>query len=155
VALLRAPDLVAAEQHRDALREEERGEEVALLAGAERLDRRVVGRTFDAAVPRAVVALAVAVLLAVRLVVLLVVRDEVREREAVVGGREVDAVVRLAAVGLIEVRASREPRGELRQAVLLAAPEVAHRIAVLPVPLRPERLEVPDLVAALADVPRL
>src|SRR5581483_2970800 len=86
VALLRAPDLVAAEQHRDALREEERGEEVALLAGAERLDRRVVGRTFDAAVPRAVVALAVAVLLAVRLVVLLVVRDEVREREAVVGG---------------------------------------------------------------------
>ena len=37
----------------------------------------------------------------------------------------------------------------------LAAPEVAHRVAVAAVPLRPQRREVADLVAALADVPRL
>ena len=36
-----------------------------------------------------------------------------------------------------------------------AAPEVAHRVAVDAVPLRPEDREVPDLVAARADVPRL
>ena len=37
----------------------------------------------------------------------------------------------------------------------LAAPEVAHRVPVLAVPLRPQRREVADLVAAVADVPRL
>ena len=36
-----------------------------------------------------------------------------------------------------------------------AAPEVPHRVAVHPVPLGPEDGEVADLVAALADVPRL
>src|SRR5205823_703236 len=75
VALLRAPELVAAEQHRRALREGERRKEVPLLARAERSDRRIVGRSLDAAVPAAVVVRAVAVSLAVRLVVLLVVRD--------------------------------------------------------------------------------
>ena len=37
----------------------------------------------------------------------------------------------------------------------LAAPEVADRVAVLAVPLRPQRREAADLVAAVADVPRL
>ena len=91
VAALRAADLVAAEQHRDALREEQRGEEVALLARAELEHLGVVGRALGAAVPRAVVALAVGAALAVGLVVLLVVGDEVVEREAVVRGDEVDA----------------------------------------------------------------
>src|SRR5207248_6270908 len=90
VAVLRAAELVAAEQHRDALREEQRGEEVPLLARAEHTHLRVVRRPLDAAVPRAVVVGAVAVLLEVRLVVLLVVRDKIAEREAVVGGDEVD-----------------------------------------------------------------
>ena len=36
-----------------------------------------------------------------------------------------------------------------------AAPEVAHAVAVAAVPLRPQRREVADLVAAFADVPRL
>ena len=103
VALLRAPQLVAAEQHRDALREEERREEVARLAQAERLDLRVVGLAFDAAVPAAVVVGAVAVLLAVGVVVLVVVGDEVAQREAVVRRHEVDRRERLAAVRLVEV----------------------------------------------------
>ncbi len=46
------------------------------------------------------------------------------------------------------------PAGELAQRGL-AAPEVADGVAVLPVPLRPLRREVADLVAARADVPRL
>ena len=40
VAALGAADLVAAEQHRHALRQEQRGEEVALLPRAQRDDRR-------------------------------------------------------------------------------------------------------------------
>ena len=66
------------------------------LAAPQRLDRRVVGRALDAAVPAEVLVVAVAVALAVRLVVLRVVRDEVVEREAVVAGHEVDAGLRLA-----------------------------------------------------------
>ena len=66
-------ELVAAEQHRHALGEQQRGEEVALRLGPFGLDRRVVGRPLGAVVPGAVVALAVPPVLAVGLVVLLVV----------------------------------------------------------------------------------
>ena len=62
---------------------------------------------------------------------------------------------RPAAVVLVEVRAAGQAEGELAQRLRLAAPEVAHRVAVLAVPLGPQRREVADLVAALADVPRL
>src|SRR5690606_17583274 len=69
VAALGAPDLVAREQHRNALRQQQRREEVALLARPQRVDCRVPGRPLGAAVPGTVVALAVAVVLAVRVVV--------------------------------------------------------------------------------------
>ena len=83
---------------------------------AERDARRVVGRPFDAAVPRAVVALAVAVVLAVRLVVLVVVRDEVAQREAVVRGDEVDAdAYGRRPVVVVEVGAAGEAVGELAE----------------------------------------
>ena len=65
----------------------------------------------------------------------------------------IDANGRLA-VALVEIRRAAEARRELRDAGR-AAPEVAHRVAVDAVPLRPEDREVADLVAARADVPRL
>ena len=155
VALLRAADLVAAAQHRHALGQEQRREEVAHLAVPQREDGGVVGRPFDAAVPRAVVLLAVAVVLAVGLVVLLVVRDQIAQREAVVRGDEVDAGVGAPRGALVEVGAAGEAGAEFRQRLVAAAPEVAHRVAVLAVPLGPQRREVADLVAPFADVPRL
>src|SRR5207244_9479243 len=77
VAALAAAHLVAAEDHRDALGQEDRRQEVALLAPAQRPDLGVVGRALHAAVPRPVVALAVVVVLAVGVVVLVVVGDQV------------------------------------------------------------------------------
>src|SRR5581483_6343194 len=77
VAVLRSPDLVAAEKHRHALREQERREEVALLPRSYRTDGRIVGLALRSVVPRAVVVGAVVVPFSVRVVVLLVVRDEV------------------------------------------------------------------------------
>src|SRR4051794_30634576 len=140
VAVLRPPPLVAAEQHRHALREEQRGEEVAYLTLTQRVDLRIVGRAFDAAVPGAVVGRAVVVVLAVRLVVLLVVRDEVAKCEAVVRGDEVDRSEGPTAVALVEIRRAAEARDEVAQR-RLAAPEVADRVAVDAVPLRPEDRE--------------
>ena len=64
------------------------------------------------------------------------------------------AIGRAAGV-LVQVRRARQPAGELAERRRLAAPEVADGVAVLAVPLRPQRGEPADLVAAVADVPRL
>jgi hypothetical protein len=71
------------------------------------------------------------------------------------GGDEVDARVRFAAVVLVQVGAAGEPRREFPKRLVLAAPVVPHRIPVFAVPLAPEHREIADLVAALAHVPRL
>jgi len=86
--------------------------------------------------------------------VLLVVGDEVTQGEAVVGGDEVDGGERVAAVLLVQVGGAGEALRELAH-VALTAPEVAYRVAILPVPLGPEHREVADLIAAGPDVPRL
>ena len=61
---------------------------------------------------------------------------------------------KISAPLLVQVGGAREALRELADAPL-AAPEVAHGVAVLPVPLGPEHREVADLVAAGPDVPRL
>ena len=61
-------------------------------------------------------------------------------------GRRPDCSYRSARTG--------QPARELPER-RLAAPEVAHRVAELAVPLGPLRREVADLVATVADVPRL
>ena len=154
VAALRAADLVAAEQHRRALGEEQRGQEVALLARAQREDlrgrrsrpRRRSSRSgcrrCRRGCPRGWPRCACRC------------RRRGRQREAVVGGDEVDRGERVAAVGLVEVGGAGEARGEVADAGV-PAPEVAHRVAVDAVPLRPQHREVADLVAARPDVPRL
>ena len=155
VALLAAADLVAVGDHRHALAEQQRGHQVARLPVPQLPDRRVVGLALDPAVPGAVVALAVVAALAVGVVVLLVVGHQVPHREAVVGGDEVDARDRAAAVVLVEVGRAGDARGELAERGRLAAPEVADDVAVAAVPLGPQRREAADLVTAVAEVPRL
>jgi len=90
VAELRATHFVAHEDHGYALADEQHGHGVLHLTHAQGVDAGVVGRPFPAAVPTVIVVGSVAVVFAVGLVVLLVVGDEVIEREAVVGGDEVD-----------------------------------------------------------------
>src|SRR5690606_29207845 len=73
VAALGAADLVAAQDHGDALGEQQRRQQVALLALAQRQDMPIIGGTFDAVVPGVVLVDAIAVALVVGLVVLVVV----------------------------------------------------------------------------------
>ena len=84
IAVLGAEELVAAQDHRHALREHQGRHQVPHLAAADRHDVGCVGRPLDAAVPAPVGVVAVAISLAVGLVVLVVVRDQVVERESVV-----------------------------------------------------------------------
>ena len=148
-------DLVAGQQHRNALREDQRGQKRPLLLLAQLDDLRIVGRPFGAAVPTVVVVGAVAIFFAVGFVVLLVVGHQVVEREAVVAGDEVDAGVRPAAAPFVQVAGAADARGELRGHAAVALPEPAHAVAVLAVPLRPNDGKVADLVAAFAQIPRL
>ena len=149
-----ARHLVAHADHRHALREEQGGEEVAHLARAEGEDG---GSSVGPSTPQFQLRLwsPVAVLVAVRLVVLAVVAHEVVEGEAVVGGHEVDAGVRPPPGAAVEVAAAGEAGGELGDGPPVPPPETAHRVAVAAVPLRPADREVADLVAPLAQVPRL
>src|SRR5262249_50746761 len=90
VAALGAAHLVAGQQHRDALRQQPRGQEAALLPGPQREDGLVLGGAFGTAVPGPVVVGPVPAVLAVGLVVLVVVGDQVGQGEPVVAGDEVN-----------------------------------------------------------------
>ena len=93
--------------------------------------------TFHAAIPTVVGVAAVGVIVAVRQVVLLVVRDQIVQREAIVAGHEVDAVIRLARAGQIEVGTSQQARRQRRSHSGVTLHELANVVAKHAVPLRP------------------
>src|SRR5207249_4284226 len=83
-----------------------------------------------------------------------VVTEEVVQRESVVCGDEVYARARTTAIMLIEIGAAGESICHFADAALVASPKTAHRVAKFSVPLRPNRREISNLIAAFADVPR-
>src|SRR5262249_58261114 len=97
----------------------------------------------------------VAIVFAVGFVVLALVAHEVAQREAVVAGDEVDAGVRTASGGTVEVAAPGQPVGQVGHLAGVAAPEAPHPVPILAVPLRPAHRKVPHLVAAGTQVPGL
>src|SRR5262249_62383318 len=99
--------------------------------------------------------MSVLIVFAVGLVMLFVITDQVGEREPVVRRDEIDARIWLAPVAFVKVTASRQTVGQVRNQSVVAAPESAHCVSINAVPFRPERGEVSDLIAALAQVPRL
>ena len=155
VAALGAAALVAGGDHRDAVGQAQRRHHVGRLATSYGDQRVVVGLALVPEVPGPVVVGAVAVVLAVGLVVLLLVGHQVAHGEAVVGGHEVDRVVRRPPVVGVEVGRPGEPGGDGAVAGGVVAPEVADLVAVLVVPLHPRRRHPADQVAVHRRVPRL
>ncbi len=155
VASLRPPELVAAADHGNPARQQQRGEQVPLLAAAVRNDRGVLRLALDPAVVGPVVVDAVAAALLVGLVVLLVVRDQVPQRHPVVGRHEVDARGRATALALVQVGAPGEPRPHLGRVASIAAPERAHGVTECRVPFAPAYGKMAHLVAAFPHVPGL
>ena len=137
VAALRAPDLVAHQQHRRPHGEHRQRQEVLHLAVAQPFHGRIVGRSFDATVPAQVVGGAVEIAVTVRLVVLGVVGDEVVQREAVVAGDEVDALLRLALLVPVHVGAAGQPVRQGRHGSGVALQESPDVVAKLAVPFLP------------------
>src|SRR5262249_30975472 len=130
VALLRAVTLVAGEDQRRTLRDQQRGQHVALLARAQLEDLIVVGRSFHATVPADVVIVPVGAIVRIGLFVLVVVAHEIREREAVVRGDQVDARPRPAPAAVEEIARAGDARRELTHDARVAAPEAPHRVSV-------------------------
>src|SRR5262245_105159 len=95
------------------------------------------GGTFDAVVTAVVVVVAVPVVLAVIEIVLALVAHQVVEREAVVGGDEIDTVIRPAAARLVKIAGACESRGHGAGHAVIAAPETADVVAVMSIPLGP------------------
>src|SRR5271165_1932979 len=148
-------ELVTGQQHRHALRQEQSSEKIALLPAPQRIYRRVVGWTFDAAIPTIVLIRAIAVVLPVGFVVLALVADEIAQRKAVMAGHKIHACAGPATGLLIKIAAARQTRGQLRDRAAVAFPKAPHAITILTIPLRPEYREVANLITAWPEVPGL
>ena len=101
------------------------------------------------------ICICLAIVFAVIQIVLMVVANKILQRESVVTRYEVDARRRTSVPRRKQVMAATEPLRELALGHRLASPKVAHRVPKLPVPLAPRSREVPELIPALAQVPRL
>src|SRR5262245_28551489 len=96
VPALCASRFVTHEQHGHTHREHRDGQKILHLPVSELLHRGIIGGTFNAAVPAAVVVGAVTVVFAVCFVVLVVIRDEVVQGEAVMTRHKVYTFLSLA-----------------------------------------------------------
>jgi len=115
----------------------------------------IAGGSLSAAIPAQIVVMAVAIVLEVRLVVPHVVGHQIVQRHAVMRRDKIDAGGRLAPVVAKQIAGAGESLGKLAEFPGVAAPECAHGIAVAVVPLGPAWREVPELVAAYPQIPRL
>src|SRR5208337_1651082 len=152
VSLLGVPAVITRQQHGHALREKQRGEEIAGLAVAERPDGGVGAFPFLAAVPTVVVVVAVAVVVAIGKVVFVVVADESAQTEPVVAGDEIDAGMGMTAAVVVEIGTAAQAGGEFTGGTG-TLPKATDFIAIASIPLGPAGRVVSHLIAAHADVP--
>ena len=97
ITLLASTHLVAGQQHRRAVGQQQERHKVAGLAFAKLHHAGVLARAFHAAIPAQIVVATIAVSLPIALVMFVVVGHQVRQRKAVVAGDEVDAMERASA----------------------------------------------------------
>ncbi len=84
-----------------------------------------------------VIVVAVSVLFIVGQIMLVVVADHVVQREPVVRSHKVDAAIRRAATGLIEVGRASQPRGQRSAHPFFAQPVPTHVVTKTPIPFGP------------------
>ena len=136
VAALGTAEFVAGDNHRHALAEKERGEEVADLPISDGVDGAFSGGAFVSVVVAVVVLLAVVVVLAVLVVVLGLVTDQVGQGVPVVRRHEVDALLGLPRLLGIHVRATQQPVHQRRNLPQISPYERTDVVAEAAVPLQ-------------------
>src|SRR5690349_7642645 len=155
VAPLSATHFVAHLEHRRTNRREQDYNEVFYLAASQPLDLGILSWTFDPTVPGEVVVRPVRVAFAVRLVVLGAVRDQIAQREAVMTGHKVDALLRLPFLVPEHIWAAKRSLRQQPYRPAVAFDKAADIVAKPPVPLLPAVADKgPHLIEA-GGVPRL
>ena len=141
VAVLRPPGFVSHQYHRYTQRQQVEGEKILDLAHPQPFHLWIVRRSLNTTIPAQVVVCAIPVVLFICLVVLLVIRNQVVQREAIMRGYEVNALLRLPVLMPVQVGAGQETVRHLDNCVGVAFKETAYVIPELTVPLLPA---VPD-----------
>src|SRR4029077_13464848 len=95
----------------------------------------------------------ISIIFAILLVMFGVVRDQIVQRETVMAGHEIDAVVSGTPVIAVKVCRTRETPSQIRQLTGVALAEATHGVAKFSIPFGPVNGKISDLVGP--DVPRL
>src|SRR4029434_565542 len=120
---------------------------------SELLHRRIIGGTFNAAVPTAVVIRAVTVVFTVCFVVLVVIRDEVVQGEAVMTRHKVHTFLSLAFFMTVNCRAPKQTVSKASHRALCPTKKAPDIVPAEPsVPLLPT---VPDEAADFVEASRV
>ena len=155
VASLAVADLVAGQDQRRTLRQQQTRKLISSQLTSQRNDIGIVGRPLMAAIVAVIVAGAVAIAFAIGLIVLLVVAEQVGERKTVMDGDVVDTGTRRAAVMVEQIGGGGHAARHFTDQAAFAAPVASHRRTVAIIPLRPLRGKRADLIAAEPEVPGL
>src|SRR5262249_28321056 len=147
VAGLAVAKFIAAENERNALRQQQAGKLIAPQLLSQSDDLRVVGGAFDTAIDAGIIIGAVVIVLAICVIVLGRVTHKIGESKAVVYGNVIDAGARAAAGVLKQVGRSGHAAADVSDQVALARPIPAQRSAVPVIPLRPAGRKATDLIA--------
>src|SRR5580704_709914 len=152
ITTLCAPDLVTHRNHQETQREHRHRQKVLHLPVSYLFNLRVIGWAFDTPVPASVVVGAIPVGFTVHFVMLLVVRDKVIEREAVVTGYEVHALIGLTFFVSVDLWTAEQSVGKIGYRSLVPTKKAADIIAEPSVPLPPA---VADEAAHLVQTGRI
>src|SRR5271165_3369387 len=141
VAELRVQELVPGPEHRSPVREKQQATEILNLLPAQREHRRWhTFFPFVPAIPTVVLVRAILIIVTIRPVTFAVVGNEIVQREAVVGGYKVHALVGVISVSASvgkKVIAAVEPPHQVRDHPRIALDEAADIVAKASVPLQP------------------
>ena len=110
---------------------------IAAEPSAEPIDLRIIGGTFRAAVPAAVVVAAVCIIPAVAFIMLVVVGIQIPKSKSVMAVEEIDGSVLLPYIIRVDVRGSGHPVAGRVGQVQIAPQVIPHIVPVAPVPFRP------------------
>src|SRR6266850_3199420 len=152
ISALRAPDFVPHDDHRNTERQHRRGKKILHLPIAQLLDRGIIGRALDPAIPSAVVAGAVAIAFTIQCVVFFVIRNQIVQRKAIMAGDKVDALLRLALLGSVDIGTTEHAVGKASYRAFIAAEKAVHIVPEFAVPFLPG---VADKAAYLVQTSRI
>src|ERR1700761_4085536 len=86
-------------------------------------------------------------------IMFVIIRDQIIESKAIVGRNKIDAGGGIAVITFVEIGAACKPFGKFSEAVIGAAPVIAHDIAVLAIPFCPAGWKLTNLISSFPYIP--